>query len=108
MGEVTFFTMEPSLEPPAVQEGPSDPPKLTFGAKMVSQGPPGTQKACQNDPQGTPETQKYPKKDPQNTKNNCKKTIKKKIHKCIQIVFVEEREKHLQQTKKRNKINQSR
>ena len=26
--------MEPPLELPAVQEGPSDPPKLTFGAKM--------------------------------------------------------------------------
>ena len=57
-GESDFFTMEPPLEPPAVQEGPSDPPKLTFGAKMKPQGPPGTQKACQNDPQGTPETQK--------------------------------------------------
>ena len=72
-GESDFFTMEPPLEPPAVQEGPSDPPKLTFGAKMVSRGPPGTQKACQNDPQGTPETQKYPKKDPQNTKNKLQK-----------------------------------
>ena len=72
-GKSDFFTMEPPLEP-AVQEGPSDPPKLTFGAKMESRGPHGTQKACQNDPQGTPETQKYSKKlqktmkkDPTNT-----------------------------------------
>ena len=85
--------MEPPLEPPAVQEGPSDPPKLTFGAQMESRGPMGTQKACQNDPQGTPETQKYPKKLP---KNNQKGS-----HKYIQIVFVQQREKHLQQTKKR-------
>ena len=73
-GKSDFFTMEPPLEPPAVQEGPSDPPKLTFRAKMESREPPGTQKACQNDPQGTPETQKYSKKlqktmkkDPTNT-----------------------------------------
>ena len=96
------FAMEPPLEPPAVQEGPSDPPKLTFGAKMVSRGPPGTQKACQNDPQGTPETQNYPKKEPENTKNKLQKKYQKQFHKCIQIVFVQEREKHLQQTKKRN------
>ena len=78
-GKVTFSPWSPPLEPPAVQEGPSDPPKLTFGAKMVSRGPPGTQKACQNDPQGTPETQKYPKKDPQNTKNKLQKKQSKTI-----------------------------
>ena len=90
-GKSDFFTMEPPLEPPAVQEGPSDPPKLTFGAKMESRGPPGTQKACQNDPQGTPETQKYSKQ--------MQTTMKKKSHKYIQIVFVPQREKHNQQTK---------
>ena len=76
-GKSDFFTMEPPLEPPAVLEGSSDPPELTFRAKMVSRGPPGTQKACQNDPQGTPETQKYQKKTPTIPKKNCKKTIKK-------------------------------
>ena len=96
-GKSDFFTMEPPLEPPAVQEGPSDPPKLTFGAKMESRGPPGTQKACQNDPQGTPETQKYAKKTAKN--------YEKGSHKYIQIVFVQQREKHHQQTKKRNSWN---
>ena len=113
-GESDFFTMEPPLEPPAVQEGPSDPPKLTFGAKLDSRGPPGTQKACQNDPQGTPENQKYSnklqktmKKDPTNTSksylyNNVKNiTSKPKTGTAETIPNNQDK----QNTKKANKDN---
>ena len=64
-GKSDFFTMEPPLEPPAVQEGPSDPPKFTFGAKMEL-GPKKHPKMTPKGPHGAPETQQIPQE-------SCKK-----------------------------------
>ena len=85
-GNTDVFALEPPLEPPAVQEGPSEPPKLTFGAKMESRGPPGTQKACQNDPQGTPETQKYAKKTAKTMKKDPTNTSKSYLYNNVKNI----------------------
>ena len=112
--ESYFFTMEPPLEPPAVQEGPSDPPKLTFGAKMESRGPPGTQKACQNDPQGTPETHKYSKKLQKTMKKDPTNTSKSYLYNNVKNITSEPKNgtaetipnnQDKQNTKKANKDN---
>ena len=68
-GKSDFFTMEPPLEPPAVQEGPSDPPKPTFGAKMV----------------GPKKLAKMTLKGPLRAKNTKKKAAKQQSKKIPEI-----------------------
>ena len=100
-GEKWLFRIGAPPRTTSRPRGTLGPPKV----KMEPQGPPGMQKAPQNDSQGTPwspwdlDLKKYPQKAARNQNNQ------KGSHKCIQIVFVQEREKHLQQTKKRNSWN---
>ena len=85
--------------------GTLGPPKAHFWSQNGVPRAPWDPKSLPKWPPRDPWDPKIPKKDPQNTKKQLQKTIKTKIHKCIQIVFVQEREKHLQQTKKRNSWN---
>ena len=104
------------LEPKWCSEGPLGPKKL---AKMTPKGPlrpkntqRKTPKSSLLEPKWSPEGPLGPKKlakmtpkgppRPKNTQKHMQKNNQKGSHKYIQIVFVQQREKHLQQTKKRN------